>query len=112
MKRVQRYDVEHNQKWGEEIEHIPYLQFQSEWKVKVIPPFGDAVVRFQVQLPCGTLKSIYLDSRGSLGSFGYPNEEPYWEVYPYYGDVGRCARADTEQLLSMIANTEKGEEYA
>ena len=103
--RYQRISVENNQKWGEEIEHIPFIQFPTDWKIQVIPPFGDAVVRFRVQLPCGTEKSIYLDSRGSLGCYG----RPYWEVYPYYGDVGRCDREDVEQLLILIADTTEGE---
>lgn len=103
--RYQRINVENNQKWGKEIEHIPFIQFPLDWKIQVIPPFGDAVVRFRVQLPCGTEKSIYLDSRDSLGCFG----EPYWEVYPVQDDVGRCERADIEQLLILIADTTEGE---
>lgn len=103
--RYQRVNVERNQKWMEELEHIPFIQFPADWKIQVIPPFGDAVVRFRVQLPCGTEKSIYLDSRDSLGCFG----EPYWEVYPVQDDVGRCERADIEQLLTLIADTTEGE---
>jgi len=98
---LSRLSVESNQKWREEIEHIPYIQFPSDWKVKVIPPFADAVVRFIVKLPCGADKSIYLDSRESLGYYG----SPYWEVYKYRGDVGRCDRDDVNELLRMIADT-------
>ncbi len=104
--RDQRFNVERNQKWGQEIEHIPFIQFPAEWKIQVIPPFGDAVVRFRVQLPCGAEKSIYLDSRDSLGCFG----EPYWEVHPVQDDVGRCERADVERLLILIADTTAGVE--
>ena len=99
------YVIETGQRWREEIDRVPYIQFPADWKIQVIPPFGDAVVRFKVKLPDGSDKSIYLDVRGSLGYFG---GEPYWEVYPYGGYVGRCGIKDTEELLRMIA--EKGGE--
>ena len=106
MNKMNRFKVESEQKWCEEIAHIPFIQFPPDWKIQVIPPFGDAVVRFRVQLPCGTEKSIYLDSRDSLACY----DKPYWEVYPYYGDVGRCDREDVEQLLNMIADVTEGED--
>ncbi len=98
--RMRRLMVEKDQNWREDIDTIPWLQFPSDWKVRVIPPFADAVVRFQVKLPSGKQKSIYLDSRGSLGYY----EGPYWEVYPVQGDVGRCGREDAEELMKMIAD--------
>ena len=97
---INRYKIEGEQKWMEEIDHIPYMSFSADWQVRIIPPFGDAVVRFQVKLPSGTRKSIYLDSRNSLGF--WPG--PYWEVYPVQGDTGRCDRCDTDQLMAMIAD--------
>jgi len=99
---LSRFSVESSQKWREEIEHIPYIQFPADWKVKIIPPFADAVVRFKVKLPCGVGKSIYLDSREALGYYG---GETYWEVYPYHGDVGRCSIDDVDELLRMIEDT-------
>ena len=104
--RLRRYEIEDEQKWREEIEHIPFIRFPADWEVQVIPPFGDAVVRFRVRLPSGQSKSVYLDSRHSLGYYGHPGETPvsYWEVYPYNDDVGRCARDDVAELLNMIAH--------
>ena len=99
--RIERFKIEESQKWFDEVELIPYIQFPTEWKVRIIPPFRDAVVRFQVKLPCGTDKSVYLDTRDSLGYWGCP----YWEVYPYQGDVGRCNREDVVTLLDMITDT-------
>ena len=99
---INRLKIEDEQKWREEIDHIPFMSFPADWQVRALPPFGDAVVRFQVKLPSGTRKSIYLDSRNSLGF--WPG--PYWEVYPYMGDTGRCDRCDTETLLKMIATDE------
>jgi len=91
------YDVEDAFRWDEWIPHIPELSFPSEWKVKVIPPFAGAMARFQVTYQ-GSFASIYLDVYEILGCFG----EPYWEVYPVNGDVGRVAMADTTGLIEMI----------
>lgn len=102
--RNSRLEVEEMQKWREEIDFIPFIQFPSDWKIQIIPAFGDAVVRFRVKLPCDIEKSIYLDSRESLGYYG----GPYWEVYPFREDVGRCKRSDVDGLLAMIADTTEG----
>lgn len=108
---LKRYEIESEQKWREEIEHIPYIQFPPEWKVRVIPPFGDAVVRFQVVLPSGARRSVYLDSRHSLGYYGSPSAAPvpYWEVYPHRGDIARCHRDNVGELLELIADEAIGE---
>ena len=98
--RSKRFEIEDQQKWMEEIKHIPFIRFNASWKIQIIPPFGDAVVRFRVKLPSGLEKSVYLDSRNSLGYA----DEPYWEVYPYMDDVGRCPRNKVQTLLEMIEN--------
>jgi hypothetical protein len=109
---MQRYRLEQMQKWREEIETMPFITFPADWKVQIIPPFGDAVVRFKVELPTGEPRSVYLDSRSSLGyltdDVGKPI--PYWEVYPYRGDVGRCGKGNVEELLRMIGDTEEADE--
>lgn len=99
--RRTRYNIEEQQDWRCEIDRLPWIQFPSSWKVKVIPPYGDAVVRFHVKLPNGAEKSVYCDSRNSLGFYTNP-PTPYWEVYPYNDDVGRCAVDDVAGLLEMI----------
>jgi hypothetical protein len=104
-----RYEVEREQKWREEISTLPFIQFPSDWSIQVIPPFGDAVVRFRVRLPSGKEKSIYLDKRNSLGYWDEP-DQAYWEVYPYQGDVGRCGINEIDVLLEMIGDETKGEE--
>ena len=103
---IKRVTLEADQKWIEEGERIPFIQFPADWKVQVIPPFGDAAVRFKVLLPSGRKKSVYLDVRSSLGFFGESMEvpTPYWEVYPYRGDVIRCHRESVGLLLSYIAD--------
>ena len=108
---IERLKIEDQQGWQEEIQHIPFLSFPAGWLVRIIPPFGDAVVRFQVKLPSGTRKSIFLDTRASLGWFGGSviEHNPYWEVHPYRGDIGRCDRCDTDTLMAMIGDETEGE---
>ena len=109
--KLKRYHVEEEQDWKGEIVRIPWLHFRGDWQVRIIPPFGDAVIRFQVILPSGMLKSVYMDSRNSLGHWGSMHTpEPYWEVYPYKGDVGRCDLADTIMLMEMIQDETSGDE--
>lgn len=102
-----RYKVEEEQKWREEVQTLPFIQFPAGWQIQIIPPFGDAVVRFRVKLPSGAEKSIYLDKRNSLG---YWEGEGYWEVYPYRGDVGRCDIRDIPELLRMIGDEQETED--
>jgi hypothetical protein len=104
---LNRWKIEDAQKWREEIDNIPFIRFPADWKVQIIPPFGDAVVRFRVEISDGSFRSIYLDGRNSLGYWG---EGYYWEVYPYRGDVGRCDMADIPELLRMIADTQEAED--
>lgn len=99
-KTLARYKIEREDKWRESIDVIPYIEFPPDWKVQVIPPFGGAMARFRVRLPSGDEKSVYLDFYDRLGYFG----APYWEVYPYEDDVGRCQMADVARLLEMIAD--------
>jgi hypothetical protein len=82
-------------KWRNE---IPYIKFDPEWKVKVIPPFGDAVVRFVVTDGHNTI-SVYLDCYDNPGHYG----SPYWEIYPSDdGDVERYSINDVEHLVEGI----------
>lgn len=104
-----RYKVEDAQKWREEIATMPFIQFPADWQIQIIPPFSDAVVRFRVRRADGEERSIYLDSRCSLGYWAVI-DEAYWEVYPYRGDVGRCAKNDIPELLRMIADTQEGDD--
>lgn len=90
-------------RWSEE---IPYIQFPKDWKVKIIPPFHGAIVRFRIQLPNmkpNDFISVYLDCYGVLGAEALP----HWEIYPYDEDVGRCGIYDVEELLRMIGSNGK-----
>ena len=97
LKRIQIEDI---QKWDDEIDKIPFIKFPSDWEIKIFPPVGGAAARFRVKLPSGNEKSIYLDCWDALGYVG----KPYWEVYPYQGDCGRCLVNEVSTLLEMIAD--------
>ncbi len=102
--KLRRYKIEIEQRWEEEIAHIPFIKFPADWEIQITPPFRDAVVRFRVRLPSGMEKSVYLDSRQSLGIWS----GPYWEVYPVQDDdIARCDRDDIKTLLELIAYEEE-----
>lgn len=95
---VDRFKVEHAESWRKIVDSIPSINFPSDWKVTIIPPWGGAIVRFTVLLPDNRHKSIFLDYYSRLG----PSREPYWEVYPYMGDIARLDIDDVEGLLKAI----------
>jgi len=96
----ERYDIETREEWRKWMGRIPAIEFPAGWQVKVIPPFGGAMARFRV-LAGGKDISVYLDVFDRLGCVG----APYWEVYPYQGDVGRVPMDDVSGLIAMIQET-------
>jgi len=97
---MERYELERQENWEAHARNMPFFKFPPGWEVQINPPTGGALARFRVKLPSGEIKSIYFDAHNRLGYFG----EPYWEVYPYQGDVGRCAQDESERLIEMIAD--------
>lgn len=91
---------------------IPAIHFKPEWDVRVIPPFGGAMMRFTVEHG-GKSISVYCDFFDALGYFG----GPYWEMYPRtYADVGapyqdvmRFPLDDTRGLVENIDAELRGE---
>ena len=99
---MKRYAVERADDWMGWISKIPFLpEMPSGFQIKVIPPFGGALVRFQVQKPGNHVVSVYLDVADRLGCYG----APYWEVHPYFGDVGRCDMDNVSELVKMIGDS-------
>ena len=82
------------EKWKRQ---IPFIKFSPKWEVQITPPFAGATVRFRVRKGNAHV-SVYLDCYDRLGSCG----QPYWEVYPYKGDVFRCLMDETDLLLTAI----------
>lgn len=88
------------------INDFPYIQFKSEWKIKLVTPYTGATFRFYVELPSGTIKSVYFDRDGNLGA-----DTNYWEVYQIYPKhenlrPHRCDKDDIEKLLKIIGYEE------
>ena len=92
---------------------LPALHFKPEWEVRIVPPFGCAMMRFLVDRK---RVSCYADYFEELGYFG---QQPYWEMYPRthangdgstYQDVARFPIANTEGLMKAIEAELNGEE--
>lgn len=100
MTDLNRYEIEHKEEWRAWVKKIPAIEFDKGWKVKVIPPYAGAVARFIVEAN-DKFVSVYLDCFDALGYYG----SPYWEVFPYDDDVGRCDINDIDELMSMIRHS-------
>lgn len=84
------------------IEKIPSIPFKHDWKVTIIPPYAGALVRFLVEKNNKKI-SVYLDVNCNLGFVMENNKPlPYWEIYPYEGDIFRCYMNETEILVDAI----------
>lgn len=99
---VDRYSMEDRLQWREIAAKMPFFEVPAGYQISVIPPFGGAEVRFLVKRPDGKKISVYADFYTSLGYM----PEPYWEVYPYLDDVGRCGIDEVDKLWEMIMSTE------
>ena len=77
---IAKYDtLQETKKWMRE---LPVLHFEKEWDVKIIPPFGGAVIRFWINHNNKHV-SIYFDAYSELGLVRDENENPipYFEYY-------------------------------
>jgi hypothetical protein len=83
--------------------NIPYINFPSDWFIRISPPFGGANIRFNIKKFEDSNKnvSVYLDCFSHLACYG----EPYWEIYPYEGSVYRCDINDVSSLIEAIAHS-------
>lgn len=99
------YELEDADGWRELIWDIPKFLFPSNCQVRLIPPFGGEMIRFQVfdKDNDDVVVSVYLDT---MNLFGYW-EGPYWEIYPYQGDVWRCDMDKAEDLINAIGESLK-----
>lgn len=96
---MERYKIEDKEKWRDWSGKIPAIQFPSDCKVKVIPPFAGAMARFLV-CKNGKQVSVYLDCHDALG---FMNNTPYYEIHPNLeGDCSRFYLDETEQMMKEI----------
>jgi hypothetical protein len=84
--------------WRKWTEEIPFIEFPRGWRIKVVPPFGGAMVRFYVDDGLGDRISVYLDCHNMLGASG----GPYWEVYPIQDDTRRFPMHEVGLMLAAI----------
>ncbi len=86
--------------WDKWMRLIPFLEFKKDWKVKIVPPFGGAMIRFHIRKRTANV-SVYLDCHNVLSCA----EHPYWEIYPYEEDdrvYRTLLEEDTTSLLNAI----------
>lgn len=102
---LERFKVEKYEEWRDLVDKIPPIKFPRNWYVRMSPPFSGAIVRFRVSREADGKNdvSVYLDWYERLGFYG----EPYWEVYPYKGDVYRCKLNETDKLIKAIKRSLK-----
>jgi len=87
--------------WKEWERKIPYIRFPTKWRIKIVPPFVGAMVRFKASsYNTGKDVSVYLDCHDVLGCM----KTPYWEIYPIDGDTARCEMEDTKRLIEIISD--------
>lgn len=104
MRNLVPLDIE--EVWRTRISQIPFLSFPEGWKVKIIPPFTGATIRFAVMNDAEDHTiSVYCDFDDNLGVVG----EPYWEMYPdLEGDTQRFMLNEIDELIAAIAVAKKG----
>ena len=99
-----RSRIENEEHWEQWAKDIPSLNFDSDWNVKIIPPFASAIIRFCVEKN-GKSVSVYFDRYSQLGYMVDKNDEliPYWEVYTNDDDYPhRYLMDETTELIEDI----------
>ena len=94
---ITKYDVlQEAGKWKKE---LPALHFEKEWDVKIIPPFGGAIIRFWINHNDKHV-SVYFDAYSELGWMYDENENPipYFEYY----DGEECYRYHMDESERMM----------
>ena len=99
-----RYDVESREKWREWCSKMPSLQFDPDWDVKIIPPYGGAMARFAIYRGDEYCCDVYFDVYSRLGwEMDDANEPvPYFELYPWEGDCKRYYINEVDELMRDI----------
>ncbi len=86
-----------------DFDYFPVIPFKPDWRVRIIPPYNGAAVRFCVSYE-NSFVSVFADVDSNLGVLF--DEEggsvPYWEVYPIDGDYQRCELSDVGGLVALI----------
>ena len=74
--------IEHNEEWRGWCNRIRPFRFDSDWDVRIIPPFGGAITRFTITKGDKHV-SVYLDVFSRLGLMYDETGDavPYYEVF-------------------------------
>ena len=96
------YRMEQFQEYSKWQKELPYLHFEKEWDVKIIPPFCGAIIRFYIKHN-GKSASVYFDGYSELGYMYDNNDEPipYFEFYDG-DDIKRYRMSESEQMMEDI----------
>lgn len=74
--------------WSYWIKNLPFLKFDSDWEVKIIPPYVDAIISFVVRK----------DSKQVTVYFNIL-KEPHWQMA---GEETKFSLGQEAQLLEAI----------
>lgn len=99
-----RSRIENEEHWKQWAKDIPSLRFDSDWDVKIIPPFANALIRIYIEKN-GKNVSVYFDGYSQLGYMVDRNDNPipYWEVYTNDDDYPhRYLMNETTELIEDI----------
>lgn len=87
------------ERWMKE---LPFLTIPEGFRIKVVPPFHGAVIRFWIQkadaVDMENSVSVYFDSANVLGWMS----EPYWEAYSIDGDCARYKVGEEDKMMEDI----------
>jgi len=115
--QMERSQIERDEKWNDYYKAMPFIPILKDWEIKVLPPFGGALMRFQLQKGEKHF-SIYFDANDYLGSVG----KPYWEAYPiriededeengFYGEAKRYYENKFREMIKDIYEQVETVEY-
>lgn len=97
---ISRYEkIQEHRKWRKE---LPMFNFDKEWNVQIIPPFGGAIIRFYIEHNEKWV-SVYFDAYSVLGYKVDENGEPvpYFEYYDG-NDIYRYDLNESKQMMADI----------
>ena len=93
-----KYDIlQETRKW---INELPVFHFEKEWDVKIIPPFGGAVIRFYINYNDKHV-SVYFDAYSQLGWMVDENKNPI-PYFEYYDGEKYCYRYRMNEIDKMM----------
>lgn len=105
-----RAQIETSEDWRGWCKKIPELHFDSDWNVKIIPPFAGALIRFVISKNNKSV-SVYFDGYSKLGYMYDENDNaiPYFEIYPSpNSDIRRYFLNETEEMMNDIREVLNG----